>query len=403
MAGQHAFLPPSGSDGWMTCPHWPWANAAREDDGDSEWSAEGTAAHTIRETCLRRDLDPADFYGAKLKVGGWEFEVTEDMCRHLQPGIDELRSYGGQLIVEQRVYFDEWLPKGQFGALDAGVITPDLLIVSDLKYGQGEPVGPERNKQQMHYAAGFWWRFARHRSKARKVRIIIDQPRHADGGGMWDTTIDEILDFMENEAAPAARRVYKEPELRVASVKGCRWCPERRTCPIYERFMLDKTLLDFDDVSHMATVDGMGLTPSMPSRTLTLPEKVALIKHKSLIVDWIDGMHAEALNDALRGRAWDGSHVEYGRSPNRAWVDEEAAAKFLLGRIPEEEVFKTEIISVAAAEERLATSEKEKLKKLWTQGEAKPVLSFKEPAKRKPQKAYPTLIDEFEDCSEDSM
>lgn len=399
MPGQHAFLPPSGADGWMTCPAWPWLNAQREDDGDTEWSAEGTAAHSVREMALKHDLDAHDFIWQKRRVGKFEFEVTEEMCNALQPGIDEIRSYGGQLIVEQRLYFDEWLPKGQFGHLDAGIITPEWIIISDLKYGQGVPVSPIWNKQLLIYAAGFWWRFARHRTKAKKIRIIIDQPRHSDGGGIWDTTVDEMLHFMETKVAKAARRVWKEPKTRVASDKGCRFCPDRRDCAVYEKYMLDQAVLDFDDVSDMKEVVDLGLTPRNPYKRLSDEQKVFLIKNKSLIVDWIDGMHAEALNDALRGRPWDGTRVEYGRAPKRNWKDEKAAKKFLLARLPEDEVVVTEMISVAVAEDKLATSEREKLKPLWTQGEAKPVLSFKEPSAKK-DKSYPTVIDEFDDESD---
>ena len=385
----------------MTCPAWPWLNAQREDDGDTEWSAECTAAHEIRERALLNDLDAHDFLWQTVKSGKFKFECTEEMANHLQPGIDEIRSYGGQLIVEQRLYFDEWLPKGQFGHLDAGIITPEWIVISDLKYGQGVPVSPVRNRQLMIYAAGFWLRFARHRTKAKKIRLIIDQPRHNDGGGIWDTTLDELLHFMENDVVKAARRVWKEPQTRVASEKGCRFCPDRRDCAVYEKYMLEQAVLGFDDVSHMSEVDDLGLTPANPYKKLTEKQKVFLVKNKSLIVDWIDGIHGEALADALRGQAWKGTRVEYGRAPKRNWKDEDAAKEFLLDRIPEDEVFVTEMISVAVAEEKLATSEKEKLKKLWTQGEAKPVLSFKESPGKK-DKSYPTAIDEFDDES-DSM
>lgn len=403
MPGQHAFLPPSGSDGWMTCPHWAWANAERVDDGDNEWSAHGTAAHTIRESCLKNDLDPADFYGAKIKVGGFEFTVDDEMVKALQPGIDEIRSYIGPksfLIVEQRVYFDEWLPKGQFGSLDCGVISPDLIVISDLKYGEGIPVSPVWNKQQIIYGAGLWIRFARHRTKAKKVRIIIDQPRHSDGGGFWDTTVDEILDFMEKKAAPAARRVFKEPGTRVASEKGCYWCPEKRECHAYDAFRLKSACMDFDDVSKMVEIDKMGLTPKIPPRRLTLEEKSFLIRNKSAFVDWIDGMHAEALNDALRGSPWPETRVEEGRRPNREFSDEAAARRYLLKRLPYDEVFETKMISVAAAEDKLPTIEKEKFKSFWTQGEAKPVLAFEGGKRRKGSgKPYKTVVDEFDDES----
>lgn len=391
MPGQHAFLPPSGADSWMTCSYWPWANAERVDDGDSVWSAEGTAAHKVREACLMHDLDPGHFYGSKITVSGMEFEVDDEMISALQPGIDEIRSYGGRLFVEERVYFDRWLPKGQFGSMDAGIITPEMLILSDLKYGQGIPVSPIWNKQQIIYTAGFWDRFARHRWSGKKVRIIIDQPRHSGGGGFWDTTIDEVLDFMETKAKPAAERVFRKFPQRTASEKGCMFCPESLTCPAYEKFRLDQLKLDFDDIDEMMEDEAQGRPVRLPERSLTAEEKAFLVRNASVITGWIDALHAELLDDALHGRDVPMKAVP-GRRPNRYWKDEEAAKRHLLRLLPVRAVVKESIMSPSEAEKALPKRDAVKLKSFWDQGEAKPILVPKDD--KRPSVA--TLVDEFD-------
>lgn len=391
MPGQHAFLPPSGADAWMTCSYWPWGNAERENDGDSVWSAEGTAAHKVREACLIKDLDPGHFYGAKIVVSGMEFEVNDEMISALEPGIEEIRSYGGRLFVEERVYFDRWLPRGQFGSMDAGIITPEMLILSDLKYGQGIPVSPVKNKQQMIYTAGFWDRFARHRWSGKKVRIIIDQPRHSGGGGFWDTTIDEVLDFMENEVKPAAEKVFRRNPPRVASEKGCMFCPESTTCPAYEKFRLEQMKLDFDDIEAMMEDEREGREVKLPKRSLTVDEKAFLVRNASVFTGWFDALHAELLDDVLHGRDTPMKAVP-GRRPNRFWKDQNAAKSFLLDLLPVRAVIKEDIVSPSEAEKSLPKRDREKLKSFWDQGEAKPILVPKDDARV----SVRTLVDEFD-------
>lgn len=117
MPGLHARLSPSDWSRWSTCP-----GAIRLTEHivkpSSVFAAEGTGMHIIRAECLELGMDPQDFLGHKLKVEGFEFEVNEDWCRWLQPGIDWVREQPGTLFVERRVDLSDWMP-GQFGTADA--------------------------------------------------------------------------------------------------------------------------------------------------------------------------------------------------------------------------------------------------------------------------------------------
>lgn len=195
----HARLAPSAAARWAHC-----TASVREIEnaratgviGPDESGAaadEGTAAHQIREECLKLGLDAYDFEGTEVEVNGRKWPVTAEMAEALQPGIDWIRERADpdQMLVETQVALDPWLP-GQFGTIDCAFVwtAPDgvpELVLSDLKYGYS-PVDPENNLQQMIYALGAMrllygddpvrWRD--------RVRIVIDQPNK---GGLKEWTI----------------------------------------------------------------------------------------------------------------------------------------------------------------------------------------------------------------------
>ena len=142
----------------------------------SEYAAEGTVAHHVREMCLRFGLEPEDFIGQQIGADGYSFTVTEDMADHLRPGIEFVRERKGKVYNEYQVRFDRWLP-GQFGTLDVGITAPDEIIINDLKYGAGKPVSAKENEQLMIYALGFWDNVARHETDATDFLLVVDQPR----------------------------------------------------------------------------------------------------------------------------------------------------------------------------------------------------------------------------------
>jgi hypothetical protein len=149
----HARLGPSDSSRWLNCAG--AVNFTKDYPNEAtEFAAEGTVAHWVREQCLDLGFEPFDFVGTKMRADGFMFEVDAEMAEHLQPGIDEIREFDGPLFVERRISLDRWMP-GQFGTLDAGVAGEKLIVISDLKFGEGVPVQAVENTQQMIYALGF--------------------------------------------------------------------------------------------------------------------------------------------------------------------------------------------------------------------------------------------------------
>ena len=197
----HAPFAPSGFKRVMLCPGSHQAEKKYQDP-PKEYAAEGTFAHDIRDTALKEGLNAEDFVGTYCEVEGFGFFWGMADAHMLQPGIDRIRDVGAEWHFEKRVNMERWI-KDCWGTLDAGGILPDLIIIDDLKWGRGVRVSANRNIQMMLYALGFWDQVARHKTKARRFLLRIDQPRIPGGTNEWYTSLDELLAFAQ-EAIEAA-------------------------------------------------------------------------------------------------------------------------------------------------------------------------------------------------------
>lgn len=371
MPGLHARLSPSDWSRWSTCP-----GAIRLTEHivkpSSVFSAEGTGMHIIRAECLELGMDPQDFLGHKLKVEGFEFEVNEDWCRWLQPGIDWVREQPGTLFVERRVDLSDWMP-GQFGTADTIIVAPDCMTVNDFKGGAGELVEAENNGQLLIYALGalatVGHKLVPTDDRDYRIRLVIDQPR-AGGISIWETTLGYLLEFGEKVRERAAR-TYEPDAPLVASAKGCRWCPITTTCNEHARFVLDLFSSKFEDLDD---ADMIGAEPEFPSE-VTPERRSYIIQHASMFSKWLSNLSAQALADALAGRPTPGLKAVLGRAGAREWRDEKEAATALSGLLPKDEVFESKVISPTTAEKRLKTKQWAEVEGLVTRSPAQPTLA----------------------------
>lgn len=351
----HARLSPSGADRWMVCtasvPLIDRLIAAGElDESDLEgeeqisedeiieqqvdayqdvildpsrettlFSAEGTAMHEVRATCLELDLEPRHFVGLTVHADGYSFEIEEDMADRLVEGIDWIRQHTAAPYIEQRVELSAWLPD-QYGFCDTFWLVPvrgrrgtSDLYVSDYKNGVGEPVAAKGNRQLRLYALGAWDQLGR--PEVRTVVLNIDQPR---AGGMKydDITIAELLEFGEE-----ARRVYHRIEAGdvefVPTIKGCRWCPVRKTkrgCAAYNQWILWM-------MGH-SVMDPSNDAPSFrdPGQ-MPRAQRYYIVKHAAAIRQWLAKLHEESLNAALAGDPDPGSKAIAGGEGTRYFTD----------------------------------------------------------------------------------
>lgn len=408
----HARLGPSAAEAWMTCAGYPNAVDGLHDPG-SEFAAEGTAAHSVADDCLTLGLDARDFIGSKLTVTeknretgeieqAWTFEWTEDDAEDLQPGIDEIRALGGEFFGEHRVDLSAvYGVEGQFGTLDRGVILPDEIVIGDLKWGRGIPVSPVKNKQLMIYGLGFWHNVAKHRSNAKRMRFIIDQPRCPGGGGHWSCSIDELLAFQE-EVRAAAQATLDPFAPRCASEKGCYWCARRKQsptepgavsgCKTYDEYMLDAIGLRFDALDD-ALASGSPLALPRYDQ-LSAERRSFLVRHKGSIEKWLEAIHAAVIQDGLNGEEIPGLKVVDGRRGRKAWVDEKKADSWLAERLGDDR-FTFKLKSPSQAITALKGDARKELldSGLFREGEPKPVLV--DEADERPRRA--TVDDKFDE------
>ena len=117
----HSKFSASSSHRWMHCP----GSMALESvlpDTTSSYADEGSAAHWVASEVLSGKLTLAKAVGQEWWEAGAAKPVliTEDMCDHVQTYIDTVLTYGGELMVEQRVDISRMIGQPDtFGTSDA--------------------------------------------------------------------------------------------------------------------------------------------------------------------------------------------------------------------------------------------------------------------------------------------
>lgn len=365
---EHARLSPSAAVRWMTCP----GSVRKEDafpDETSEFAAEGTAMHLVREKALLEGRPVSDYVGDVIEVEGLKFEVTADWPGWIQPGIDFLLEQGGELFVEERVLLDTWLPE-QFGTVDSIVVRDDLIIVSDFKGGRGLVVDAERNLQMMLYALGAWDNIARHKTKTTDFLLVIDQPRVPGKGSEWRTTLQELLVFAEEASAAAIATLDPDAPL-VPTPLGCQFCRASRNSACYalDQFVLSLLGLTLDDLDNPRNQD-----PEMIEYDKLDPERRSyVLQHASMIRSWVNNLHGNALNDAQTGQPVPGFKA-VATLGDRTWTDEAEAEAFLKGKIPQKDMYVQKLKSPTQMEKVVGTRTWAKAEELIHRPDGKPAL-----------------------------
>lgn len=396
---RHSRLSPSSASRWIGCP----GSVQRVerlirqgkyvDKRSNAFAAEGTAAHQIREDCLRFGFDPATFIGTKQGADGMIFEVTAEMADALQEGIDRIREFDGDLMVETHVNTTPWVGRDmtdiidpladrdghdQGGTIDAIVVdwANKVVMISDLKYGTGIPVEAVGNKQLRVYLLALISMLEKEHGKIFgewEFLIIIDQPRHARGGGEWSQTYDELMAFGEEVREAARLTNAKNPPIRPSN-DACLWCAAAKVdgaCPEYEKSNLDLLGLEFEDLDAEMTeeiplADPDGITPE---------RRAFILENWPRIKKWGERLHANAIQDALEGRPNGGLKAVWGGKRIRTHANETASLQFMMkSGLPPEKCYTQKIISPAQAEKELRLGTKKFPADLIAETPLKPVL-----------------------------
>lgn len=307
---EHALLSASSAKRWLAC-----TPSARLEDTfprkDTAFSLEGTMAHEIAESELRRTIN-----GEKPE-GNWTTNdhAYDTVCAEVQPYVDSvietINTYRASCDVvvpflETKLDFSEWVPEG-FGTGDATIIADDTIHIIDLKFGKGVKVDATNNPQLRLYALGAYMAF-KDVFDLTKVVMEINQPR-LDQISREEMTIDELLAWGES-IKPTAKLAF-EGLGEFNPGEHCRFCKAKGTCRALAEQAMNTALEEFKDIE------------------LLNEEEVGQALQKLNAVEiWIKAIKDYATNQLLQGSSIPGWKLVEGRSL-RKYVDELKVASAL--------------------------------------------------------------------------
>lgn len=363
MTDAHSKFSASSSHRWITCPGSMVLESTQPDDA-SMFAEEGTAAHTMGSWCLANGKNANEYPDATITTeAGNTFNANEDMREHVQTYIDTVKTYGGELLVEQRVHYHNWLgckKEEAFGTSDAVIMDGDLITIVDLKFGMGVRVFAEENPQLMLYALGALYEFEM-LGDFKRARMVISQPRlgHHDE---WECDVAELHAFAA-QAKAAVAEVQSAGKLEALALysklhvneDACRFCKAKATCPA-----LAAEVIGLVGATTAATPDDFEqLTPGEIDAVFTVSKDNeqwlgAAMTKVDLVEGWCKAVRAEVERRLLAGDEVPGFKLVEGKRGNRAWSDREAALEAMKSmRLKHEDIYSYSLNGPAPMEKLL--------------------------------------------------
>lgn len=406
MTDAHSKFSASSSHRWMTCPG-SMVLESTQPNSSSSYADEGSAAHWVASEVLLGKLTLTDAVGQEWWAPGASkpVPITQDMCDHVQTYIDTVLTYGGDLLVEQRVHYHNWLgckKDEAFGTSDAVIMDGDLITIVDLKFGMGVRVFAEENPQLMLYALGALYEFEM-LGDFKRARMVISQPRlgHHDE---WECDVAELHAFAA-QAKAAVAEVQSAGKLEALALysklhvneDACRFCKAKAVCPALAAEVREvvggaATADDFSDLDEHAAPPGP-LTDASLSYAMT---KVDLIE------GWCKAVRAEVERRLFAGDEVPGFKLVEGKRGNRAWSDREAALEAMKSmRLKHEDIYSYSLNGPAPMEKLLKKENPRRwatLQALIVQPEGKPHVA--PVSDGRPALSITPTADDFDDVSE---
>ena len=311
----HARFSPSSAERLIHCP--PSLVLGEEcgpEDNSTEYTAEGTEAHTLCEYLLKSALgeklkDPRPglkYYSAEMEecANGYKDEVLSIY--------EQLRLSDPETLisVEQRVGFTEYV-KDAFGTSDCIMLGNGHMYVIDYKHGKGVPVSAEGedgngNAQLKCYGLGAYLAFSP-LYEIEEITLVVYQPRISNYSE-YTLSPEELLKWAESELKPSAEQALRG-EGEYACGSWCRFCKAKAVCRKRAEENLALARYDF-----------------APPASLEEDEINEILGKLEELKSWAEDVKEYAMQKALSGYVWANWKLVEGRS-NRAFTDEEEAAR----------------------------------------------------------------------------
>lgn len=385
----HAKLSPSKAYQWSACTSSVGlieelikTGRIPEESQAGPAAARGTHRHDLAARILQGTLTPE--------------EITKEERGPVMTYVNHVLGNKGPedtLFVEQKVpliYSPE-----ETGTVDscvirvpAGNVKTYAVIVGDYKDGEGVLEVAEESRQLTIYALSMvayleslgLYEFPGDTS----VAMFIDQPNYRgyEAPSVWVRTLDQLREFYSNTIAVGVFEIEQGvTAYRPDPEDACVFCRAQPFCKAYQAHLM-AGIPELDDLSNELVPVAQVLTVLPPVDALTETQIGRLLAVKKDLVKWLNTIEELAEKRLQDGEKVEGWKLVQGKQGNRAWSDEEAAAKLLKNYLATEEIYSKSLVSPAQAEKLLKGLEKEPssrftnaFDKLITRSDGKPTLA----------------------------
>jgi hypothetical protein len=343
----HALLSASGASRWMNCTPSARLEEKFDESSTSTFAAEGTLAHEFGDVNLRFKNGEIDekTLKAELKKLRKDKNYTDEMESEVDKyvtivmeafAVAKARTPDAKLLIEERVDFSHLVEKG-FGTGDVCIVADGFLDVIDLKYGKGVKVDADKNPQLMLYGSGALRKFDLVYD-IHTVNLVIVQPR-LDHLSEWKISTEDLIEWGQKEVKPKAAKAYQGKGVQKAG-DHCKWCKVKAMCATLAAKNVKLAQHDFKD-PHL----------------LTESQVLGVYKQIPMLVDWANAVGKHLLDEAVKGKKWQGLKLVEGRS-NRKWTDEKKVQEALIENLFDEKEFTTTKLQGITAVEKLVGKSK---------------------------------------------
>lgn len=359
--GEHSDEGPSSSERWIECPG--SVNATKHIKGqDTDFSAEGSAAHALAEITRREDVPVKRYRNWTIKVGERKFPVNDEMINGVQEYLDKcdetapIDSIG---LSEVRISYDEYIPGG-FGTTDDLRLHPTVCRDTDLKYGKGVQVWAKENSQLKLYGLGGYLNFRWLGYEPDIFILAAHQPRleHYDE---WEVSKKDLLDWAGDVLPKAHKEVLEGTRFKAG--EWCRFCKIRGNCRVRTNSMLSVVLKDFEDLD--AVENDARLAVAHIENTILSPDELALIVPAlDNIRKWVKHVDLQVKASIIAGIPVGDYKLVEGRSNRKFTLPDEYVYQILSQQPqiidPPEQLYTKKLVSPAQAETLLGKGVKGK-------------------------------------------
>lgn len=330
---EHAILSPSASHRWLNCTSAPALEMTFPEE-TSIYAEEGTLAHAICEAKLHEligDKSAKEYYQEEFGID-WtahhlykeEMEDTSDYYRDVvaQKLVEQRqRTPDAQLLIEVKLDFSSWLPKG-FGTADAVIVGDGEIDIIDYKHGKGVKVDSTRNPQMMIYALGAC-EFFGFDYNIENVTMTIVQPR-IDNTSTWEIPRSALFKWGDEVLKPKAEEAFGGTLGCVTNTEvgeWCRFCKAKHACKARANAALE--LIEAGD-----------------PRTLSPKEVSIMLTKAKAVEDWCKDINEYALGLMMTGTEIEGYKVVEGRSSRKIKDEKELVDAMVRAGIDKELLYK---------------------------------------------------------------